>query len=726
LSAFGANNLAFAIEIGAKDDTDSTLRGTLRRVRKYAGLMSKPITIPLKIGHGGLKLLRDINLGLAPLVRGLDHIIERGTGLEVVRKSFESLTGKSGRQADVLGRRMVQAASGTLRLSRAMQIANRAMASGISFKQLLVAMDFVSKKAITTGMSAEQAIAKVITGLSRGSTLLLDDFGILVDGVDGVRRAYESIHGKGVFDALGPAAQKAVIVEQAIAEMGGQMGRMGVTGKETVFVFQAIKNSIGDAVDKLFAAVGRSDALKSALQGIRDTIAGMIKHFESGGSLTDILFGKKDGKSGGLFGILKAGALDIGEGLGRGILGGLLKGISKLPELFDLAWDGLKSAWSWAMKEIPPALREGLRFLVDEFLPALKITAIQTALAIRDLLKGGIEGLAGLVVPGKMKQYYRSFQGTGRADPIAEAILWHNMMQQVMVGAIWDSLRGSTPAGGGKPSAAGVRPAGGSPAAGSSAGTGAPTSPLLGTLLSVAMAATGATLTHKPTSLFQLFEESADKLLGGGIFAGKSRVRTEGGKFLKDFPPPADAQTKPMPSFLDESRFPWGRRKMLEMKQRIRRIGHEVNLLDASDHQLKVEAAKQARDTVRRLRGQGLYVGRDDIAEIRAGILDKLMAERERNRSGLYEERDSIRMDLSRSEQRRQAGPHARVYGEGGAANEAAAARAEAQAKAAERSAAAIEELKAIGQQLYAAMSEVAAELTGAKNRLSAVGRRRH
>jgi len=337
------SQLNFGIRIGAQDDSQSTLRGAMAGFRSFAKTISKPITIPLKIGHGGLKLLRDINLGLAPLVRGLDNVIERGTGLEVVRKSFESLTGKSGRQADILGRRMVQAASGTLRLSQAMQIANRAVASGISFKQLTVAMDFVSKKAITTGMSAETAIDKVITGLSRGSTLFLDDFGILVDGIEGIERGYNKLHGSGAWDSLAPAAKKAETIRQAVAEMGGQLGRIGVTGKETVFVFQPIKNSIGDATDKLFAAVGRSDSLKSALQGIRDTIGGMTKHIEGGGSLTDILFGKKEGESGGLFGFLKAGALDIGIAFGQGAVGVLFKSLAGLIGAFKSTWTWLKT-----------------------------------------------------------------------------------------------------------------------------------------------------------------------------------------------------------------------------------------------------------------------------------------------------------------------------------------------------------------------------------------------
>ena len=339
------SQLSFGLRIGAKNDTQGALRGSLAGVMAFARKAAKPIIIPLKIARGGLALLRDINVGLAPLVAGLDRVIERGTKLEVVRKSFESLTGKSGRQVRALARELVRASSGTLSLAKAMQIANRGMGSGLSLRQLGTAIEFISKKAITTGKNAEHAIDTVITGLSRGSTLFLDDFGILVDGIEGVGRTFDAIKGAGAFDSLGPAAKKAETIRQAIVEMQGQMGRIGISGKETIFVFKGLKNEIGNMVDKLFMAVGRTGALKAAMEGLRDVVAGMVEHFERGVSdtpLMDILFGKKGGKSGGLFGLLKAGAMDLGEALGRGILGGMLKALSGATSLLSLlskVWD---------------------------------------------------------------------------------------------------------------------------------------------------------------------------------------------------------------------------------------------------------------------------------------------------------------------------------------------------------------------------------------------------
>ena len=362
-----ATQLNFGMRISATDATGGAFRSALQGLSSFARTAIKPITIPFKIAQGGLGFLRDINLGLAPVVRGLDHLIERGSGLEVVRKSFESLTGRSGKDTDKLARSIVAASSGTLRLAEAMQIANRAIGSGLSLEQLGTAIEFISKKAITTGKNANEALNTVITGLARGSTLFLDDFGILVDGVDGVRASFNKIKGAGAFDSLGPAAQKAETIRQAIAEMQQQMGKIGVTGGETVFQWAGIKNQVGDVVDKLFLAVTGSKAMREAMLGLRDILGGVSEHFRAGGGFMELLTGK--GKSGGLMGLLGGGLTDIGSAFGRGVTGSLLIGASAVGETFIAAWDNIKSDFDliWiGLKTIAEDAWVGLKHVLSE------------------------------------------------------------------------------------------------------------------------------------------------------------------------------------------------------------------------------------------------------------------------------------------------------------------------------------------------------------------------
>lgn len=381
-----ASNLTFALRISAQDQTRTGLRSALSGLQSFARTAIKPITVPLKLGMAGVRALRDFNLGLRPLIAGMDDLIERGAALEVQQKSFAALTGTRGAATQRLAGTIQRAAAGTIRLAEAMQIANRALGSGLNMQQLVTAIDFISKKSITTGRSAREALDKVITGLARGSTLFLDDFGILVDGIDGVRTAFDRIRGAGAFDQLGPAAQKAEIIRAAIAEMAGQMTRMGVTGRETIFVWSQIKNQVGDATDKLILAIAKSRAMREALRGLRDLLGGLEKHFAGGGGFGQLLFGK-EGKGGALR-VLGAGLVDLGENLGRAVGGGLLKALGGG---LDLLTGGLV-----------PVLREWARTFADELGTRLRAMLDDLAGKARALftIGGGMPAaLSGVIAP---------------------------------------------------------------------------------------------------------------------------------------------------------------------------------------------------------------------------------------------------------------------------------------------------------------------------------------
>ncbi len=399
--------MKFAIEIGATDRTEGGLRSVVSRFRSFARTALRPITVPITIARGGLRLLRDINLGLRPPVAGIDQLIERGAALETIRKSFANLTGTAGRGVERMARQLVNAASGTLRLGEAMAIANRALAGGLSFDQLGVAIDFISKKSVTTGKNASDALGTVITGLSRGSTLFLDDFGILVDGIEGVREAFDKLKGRGSFDALSQSAQKAETVNQAIAEMRGQLGKLGVSGNETVFLWQRIKNSIGDAVDGLTGAVAGSQEMHQALRGIRETIDAMRAHIEGGGAIKELLFGKGD--SGGLAGLAGALLKDVGLSLGRGIFSAMAGGLASLLRAIDPFVARLKGELFGAFDELKVKVRE----IGEEFGAAIRKSL--AGINPRALL--GLEG-----GPAATAQPTTTTPAAGRGMTIGQAI----------------------------------------------------------------------------------------------------------------------------------------------------------------------------------------------------------------------------------------------------------------------------------------------------------------
>lgn len=656
------NEMSFSLRLGAKDDSQAGLRSWQSSIMGAVKAVSKPITIPLKIAGAGLGLLRDINLGLKPLIEGLDHIIERGTTLDATRKSFISMVGGGAAYADQLAERLVAASHGTLRVAEAMQLANRSMAAGIdTSKTLPTILDFASKKAVTTGMDFGGAMERIIMGLSRGSAAILDDFGLLNDGLEGVQRAYESIKGKGTWEQLGPAAQKAELIRQAMEDMHRQLGRLGVRGTETIFVWKQIKTQIGDATDKLMAAVGRSESLRGVLGGIRDMIGGMTRHLEGGGSLGELLFGKTDketGKptgSGGLFGGLKAVLLDAGEALGRGILGGLLKGLSLLPDLLNRAWEGLKSAWQWAINELPPKIISAFEWLKSDFLPALKDALTEWRQESIEALAGWFKGFLvdengnptwagkffGVAEPRSLYEESETLRGPDGQPLGSLESAWLRMRAGFgtfaeNLSAEWadvaDWLKAHTTAGQMLyPKPATTQPAG----VGMGYGFGLGVAPV---------ALSAAAMGIKDDSLLGRAGTKGEEILSGGVLGGNWRGKGWIEKFRGDFPAKGNGpKVKPerkLTRNIEES-LGWGPQERLRQSGELRRLSREIVKTDPGRGLGPAEMREVNRETdeeMRRLRRTGRQIRVDTRGRVREQILLRHMGERDKRREGLTDE----------------------------------------------------------------------------------------
>jgi hypothetical protein len=568
MSAFGGNTMNFGLRISAADDTRTGLRSALASVQGFARSALKPITIPIQIARGGLGLLRDINLGLAPLVRGLDSIIERGSAV---------------------ANSIVKAASGTITMARGMQIANRAMASGMSLDQLNTAVEFISKFSVAIGKDAGEALNTVITGLSRGSTLFLDDFGILVNGVEQVARDFDAIKGSGAFEQLGPAAQKAEIVRQAIAEMSARTKDIGVSGRETIFVWQSLKNTISDGVDGLVMTISKSGALKSVLTGVRDVLSGVNEHFKKGGTFAELFFGKGD--SGGILGLAKGAMVDAGSALGRGMLGGLLKGIGAMPDLFDKVWGKIEEKWDWAMGK----LKETLVASVDEAMNIVESRLFPKA--------------AGL----------KQFEGMGESSPVARimSLLFSQgdaksgwvepgLDDPMMFGAIklfraLDWL-GFVDKGG---ASATSQPASRTP------GPGNWYYPL-----------NSPAKTRLFRSFFDMANDMGDRVLSGGIYGGDSALLREMGAWPKAFPgvwngPSAAQGIQPI------GRYSLTQGARDSRMRRARVLENQLRNIEAGGDFARQNALRESGEQIRGLLRQGYHLSPGDRRELFEQALER-------------------------------------------------------------------------------------------------------
>lgn len=700
------SDLAFKIKIGAEDTgTGSVFRGALANVFSFARSAAKPIMIPIQIAKGGLGILRDINLGLAPVIRGIDNIIDRGSKLEVIRRGFQNLTGQSSKNIDIMARQIVRASAGTMRMAEAMALANRALGS-MSFDDLLTAVEFISKKSVATGKDPGEALGTVITGLVRGSTLFLDDFGILVDGAEGVARSFNAIKGSGAFEQLGPAAQKAETIRQALAEMRQQTSRLGVTGKETFFLWSGIKNLIGDGVDKLVLAVAKSKALKDGLTGLANILRGVTDHFEKGGSLGELFFGKfqRDDKGNiktdaagnqlrqgvGLFGLGKAAILDLGEALGRGILGGLLKGLSKLPELFEFAWQKIVELGTYLSDNVPGWIEAGLKWLKTEFLPAWENTIkpltdiigeglfilgqklSELSAAIAEIHTKIVEALAqwmsGFMVgsDGKATKLGELFGVAGPDDPKFVAARQRREQEadqrrrdyelnRDMAGGMAGRAWAGAKFGMSSVFAAFADAIGGyfsgemwhglkKMVAGEKAGDSTASGTLAGTLSRAILESTLAA-TDGGRSIWKLFGDSGSQLLGGGVLGGDTRISPAFDSFKKQFS--REASNKKVVPIVPHDVLTFTDAKRHDLMKRLRQISREEDALRRGGGQgVRQEANRRSAQEIRELKEQGYRITPSDERRIRQRNLDEVRRERLKP---LTDEREQIQDALRRN-----------------------------------------------------------------------------
>lgn len=375
------NTMQFGIRIGATDDTAAARRSLLSN---WSRLAIKPITIPLQIARGGLGLLRDIQMGLRPTVQMIDRFLDKGAGLEGIQRAFQKSSGLTGNRAEYAARSLQAAAMGTIRWGEAMRLANKGMSDDFSLKQMETIFRFARTKASAEGSAGMEDIAgSLMQGLMMGSGRVLKQFGLDLGDVE---ERYAKIKGVGAFDDLPFAERRMIIMAAALEKMTKESQRLRVPWNDTGIMWQTIKTQIGDSVDRLTLMAVKSKVVRDELSWMRDGLAGITRHFQQGGGLGELFFGK--GKSGGLFGLLKAGLMDAGEWLGKGILRGVIGAVLDIHKLLTNILPGVGAALGGA------ALGGAASALEKRLVPQDIIDQVRGVEGTNSGTKPGVRGVA--------------------------------------------------------------------------------------------------------------------------------------------------------------------------------------------------------------------------------------------------------------------------------------------------------------------------------------------
>ena len=107
---------------------------------------------------------------------------ELGAKVQTVDKNFKNFAQQGGMDSIKMMQDLRKASGGMMDDMFLQQQAMKGMISGIKFDDMIVAMEYVRKYALSTGDDVNAKMQTVMTGLARGSAQFMDDVGIQVIG----------------------------------------------------------------------------------------------------------------------------------------------------------------------------------------------------------------------------------------------------------------------------------------------------------------------------------------------------------------------------------------------------------------------------------------------------------------------------------------------------------------------------------------------------------------
>lgn len=184
-----------------------------------------------------------IALGAAQLVQSTVELTKLGAQADQVRTRFDGLAVAAGTTGDALLKALRAASGGEISDLNLQLAANRAQMLGVAktADEFATLMAIARDRAQTLGTSATQAFNDLVTGLGRGSPLILDNLGIMVNLTE-ANEAYARSVGKSV-SQLTEAEQKQALINAVIKQ-----------GNETLAATGGAADTAQGGLDRLAAA----------------------------------------------------------------------------------------------------------------------------------------------------------------------------------------------------------------------------------------------------------------------------------------------------------------------------------------------------------------------------------------------------------------------------------------------------------------------------------------
>lgn len=216
-----------------------------------------------------------------------------GANAALVRTRFDGLATTAGTTGDALLKALRAGSGGEISDLNLQLAANKAQLLGVasSAEQFGTLMSIARDRAQQMGISTTQAFDDLTTGLGRGSKLILDNLGILVN-TDQANQAYAASIGKTVA-ALTDQERKQALINQVlkdgqatIAQTGGAVESTASQIAQGQVAFENLKASVGElAAIRLGPLAEDVGAVVNALAGSGDRLAAIGSGIDLAGKI---------------------------------------------------------------------------------------------------------------------------------------------------------------------------------------------------------------------------------------------------------------------------------------------------------------------------------------------------------------------------------------------------------------------------------------------------------
>lgn len=285
-----------------------------------------------------------------------------------IEESYRRMTKQIGISSDDLLAQLKKTSAGTVSSTDLMLSANRAMALGVATDMETVTdlMEIARLKGRALGLDTTQAFNDIVTGIGRGSPLILDNLGITIK-LGEAQELYAEKLGKTVAE-LTDAEKKQSLLNAVLESGNAEVAAAGEISTTTAEKMQAMKAQFADTADTLGRAL--IPAATKLLEAITPVIEKVSAWIADNPKLTATIIGVALASTAllaalGAIGIaipLIIGAFTVFTGTAGiviGILGGLTFAVYKVVQIMDLlttqwdnVWLGIKITTAEAVNSV--------------------------------------------------------------------------------------------------------------------------------------------------------------------------------------------------------------------------------------------------------------------------------------------------------------------------------------------------------------------------------------